>query len=107
MNDEILNGLCECLYEYLSHYKKESEIIIRHDELDAYPMIKMELLPADELGNVNIKLYFSFDEQEDYLYYCKSMVMTNLGSLSIFVEKLKYIIYEDIGFKVYLNSFNP
>lgn len=106
MNEEILNELCECLYKYLSDYKKENEVVIRYDELAAYPMMKMKLLPVDELGNVNIRLYFSFDEQGDYLCYCKSMVITNLGSLSIFAEKLKYIIYEDIGYKVYLNSFN-
>ncbi len=106
MTEEILNKLCESLSEYSLHHNEEKEIIISHNVSDDYPIVKMKLLPADEIGNVSIDIYFAYDEHVGYIYYCNSIVETNLSHLSILSEKLKYLLYEDLGYKVYLNSFN-
>ena len=107
MTEEIVEELSHDIYEYISCYDQDKEIIIvGHDSVEKAPIIKMKLNPASEIGHVTIDVYFAYDEIGDHVYYCERTITTNLGNLSVFAEYLQYVIYEEVGYTIYLNSFN-
>lgn len=107
MTEKIIEDLSYNIYEYISHYDRDKEIIIiGHDSVEKAPIIKMKLHPANMTGQVKIDVYFAYDETDDHVYYCERTITTSLGSLSIFAEYLQYTIYKEEGYTIYLNGFN-